>query len=272
MTEQLTSVSIDPALAKAIVEAQRAAQMLERDGKGDKGKYTTGDAIAAEARRVLNLHGAAWIRIGLEPAERGLQEAEIGKQSYVGDVVESWAIVHESGAMLCGSSRMPVIVSPARPHDKAVGASTTYDVGIVLRGVLCLEREDKNAIDRRPDVDDRQHQRQPPPRQPAKPMAPPREQPALVDDALAASIRDSIESVAHAAKVKPYGVWLEALEAVGLAGITKVERLTQADAEKLAKHLFERVVALEGVPEDDAAALARAEEKVASAFPGTVKR
>ena len=49
---------------------------------------------------------------------------------------------------------MPVIASKGRPHDKAVGASLTYDAGAVLRGLLCLDREDRNtAVDRRADGD-----------------------------------------------------------------------------------------------------------------------
>lgn len=157
MNESVTS--IPPELAKAIVEAQRAADVLERDGLGDKGKYTTGDAIAAETRRVLNLNGAAWVLLGTKLESSGLATADIGQQSYVGDILEEWAIVHEGGAMLCGTGRMPVVVSRGRPHDKAVGASLTYGTGQVLRGAMCFVREDKNAIDRRaddspPDVQD----------------------------------------------------------------------------------------------------------------------
>jgi hypothetical protein len=145
------SIEIPPALAKAIVAAQAAGESLRRDSTGDKGKYTTADEIAFVARKVLTEHGAAWVRLDVSLESRALAESDIGKQSYVGDVVERWAIVHEGGGVLLGSSRMPVITSMGRPHDKAVGASLTYDVGGALRGALCMDREDKNAIDRRAD-------------------------------------------------------------------------------------------------------------------------
>jgi len=151
---QLKLGSLPPELAKAIVAAQTAADKLRRDGKGDKGKYTTADAIAAEASRVLNEHGAGWMRTGLDFAEPGLAQSDIGNQSYVGDLVQTWMIVHESGPAIIGTSRMPVVTSRGRPPDKATAASLTYDVGQILRGALCMERESENAIDRREDVDD----------------------------------------------------------------------------------------------------------------------
>jgi hypothetical protein len=143
--------ALAPELAKAIVEAHRACEMLERDGVGDKGKYTTGDAISAEARRVLNLHGAAWLLVDVGLEKPGLEISDIGQQAYVGDVREVWMIVHENGAALVGEGRMPVVTSRGRPHDKAVGASLTYGAGQILRGALNLVREDKNAIDKRQD-------------------------------------------------------------------------------------------------------------------------
>jgi hypothetical protein len=149
----MTSNTIAPELAKAIVEAQRAADLLTRDGLGDKGKYTTGDAIAAEARRVLNLHGAAWVLLDSPLQPPSLAVSDIGQQAYVGDIVMRWAIIHESGAMISGGCCMPVVTSKGRPHDKAVGASLTYGEGQCQRGALNLVREDKNAIDKRKDDD-----------------------------------------------------------------------------------------------------------------------
>lgn len=166
---------IPPELAAAIVAAQTAADKLRRDGKGDKGKYTTSDAIAAEGSRVLNEHGAAWVRTGLDFAEPGLASSDIGNQAYVGDLVQTWMIVHKGGAALVGCSRMPVITSRGRPPDKATAASLTYDVGQVLRGALCMERENENAIDRRQDVDDGSKYRQDRPKgkRASSPDAPP---------------------------------------------------------------------------------------------------
>jgi hypothetical protein len=169
------SIEIPPALAAAIVAAQRAGDSLRRDSSGDKGKYTTADEIAFVARKALTEHGAAWVRLDVSLEARALAESDIGKQAYVGDVVERWAIVHEGGGVLLGSSRMPVITSMGRPHDKAVGASLTYDVGGALRGALCMDREDKNAIDRRADDDQREQVEREP--EPAKPKQAPRPKP-----------------------------------------------------------------------------------------------
>jgi hypothetical protein len=145
-------IAIPSALAKAIVAAQAAGESVRRDGNCDKGDYTTADEIAFVARKALTEHGAAWVRLDVELQAGGLSaDADIGNQAYVGDVVERWAIVHEEGGVLLGSSRMPVITSRGRPHDKAVGASLTYDAGAALRGALCMDRESKDAIDRRPD-------------------------------------------------------------------------------------------------------------------------
>lgn len=144
-------IEIPPALAAAIVAAQTAGESLRRDNTGDKGKYTTADEIAFVARKALTAHGAAWVRLDVSLEVGALAQADIGKQAYVGDLVERWAIVHKDGGVLLGSSRMPVITSMGRPHDKAVGASLTYDVGGALRGALCMDREDKNAVDRRPE-------------------------------------------------------------------------------------------------------------------------
>jgi hypothetical protein len=103
---------------------------------------------------VLNDNGAAWVRTSTSFEPPGLAHSDIGNQSYVGDLVQTWMIVHESGSAVVGSSRMPVVTSRGRPPDKATAASLTYDVGQVLRGALCMERESEDAIDKRRDRED----------------------------------------------------------------------------------------------------------------------
>jgi hypothetical protein len=216
-------IHIPAPLAAALVAAQRAANKLIRDEKGDKGKYTSADAIADEARRVLAEHGAAWVLVDSELAAPGLEQCDIGAQAYVGDIVERWIIVHESGAALAGSSRMPVIASKGRPHDKAMSASQTYGHGVALRGALCLAREGKNAIDKREDRDD------------GLPMRP-RAQPSSKGDPLArerAELRRSIgQIVAGSSKPTDAGrVWAWVADQLGMPGI----EIDHLDEESLAE-------------------------------------
>lgn len=224
-------ISIPAPLAAALVAAQRAANKLARDEKGDKGKYTSADAIADEARRVLAEHGAAWVLVDSELAPPGLEQCDIGAQAYVGDIVERWIIVHESGCALTGSSRMPVIASKGRPHDKAMSASQTYGHGVALRGALCLAREGKNAIDKREDVDDGQPMR--PQQRQSRPPAPVQ---GAQRDPLArerAELRRGIgQLVAAASKPTDAGrVWAWASEQLGMPGI----EIDHLDEESLAE-------------------------------------
>jgi len=141
-----------PELYAALAVAQGQAESLTRDRSGEHGRYTTSDEIASVARKLLSANGLAWLRVSVTLEAPGLQDYDIGKQAYVGDAVESWLLVHASGGSISGTSRIPIVVSRGRPHDKAVGAGLTYDTGQTLRGLLCLDREDKDAVDRREDA------------------------------------------------------------------------------------------------------------------------
>jgi hypothetical protein len=204
---EVTAGEVRPALAKAIVAAQRQAQTLRRDGKGQHGAYTSSDEIAGVAREVLTANGLAWVRLGVELHEPALHSCELGNQAYVGDLVERWALVHESGGVLWASgSRMPVIASKGRPHDKAVGASLTYDAGAVLRGLLCLDREDKStAVDQRHDEDD------------GRPQPEPRQAPSKLE-ALQAAVAAKVEAYAAAYKLDKPKAWGEACVQAGYPG------------------------------------------------------
>jgi hypothetical protein len=149
-------IDLPPELAVAIVEGQRAVEAVIKDGHNKQlGKaYATSEAIAAAAKRALNSAGAAPVRMSVDTVPNSLQNFDLGNQAYCGDTIETWAIVHESGAAIVGSFRMPVVVSKGRPHEKAVSATLSYNAGVVLRGLLCMEREDKHAVDRREDADD----------------------------------------------------------------------------------------------------------------------
>jgi hypothetical protein len=241
-------IEIPPALAAAIVAAQRAGESLRRDSTGDKGKYTTADEIAFVARKALTDHGAAWVRLDVSLESCALASSDIGKQAYVGDLVERWAIVHEGGGVLLGSSRMPVITSMGRPHDKAVGASLTYDVGGALRGALCMDREDKNAIDRR--EDDRP---EPEPAPKPKPAGKPKATsdggdslgPRCTGKAagISKAIGDRMRPLVALRKGKATEVWADVLAEAGVdvskygATMPRSEALTIADGQMVAEYL-----------------------------------
>lgn len=192
-----------PELAAALVAAQAEAVSLTRDGSGQHGKYTSSDEIAAVARGLLTRHGLAWVRVGVELLTPTLSQCELGNQAYVGDLIERWALVHESGAaIVTEGSKMPIIASKGRPHDKAVGASLTYDAGAVLRGLLCLDREDKNAIDQRRDEDD--GRRQPPPATPPSKL-----------ELLQQAVEDKVHAYAQAYEVSLAVAWSEACSMAG---------------------------------------------------------
>jgi hypothetical protein len=240
-------IEIPPALAKAIVAAQSAGESLKRDGKGENGKYTTADEIAYVARQALTANGAAWVRLDVDLVAGGLNPSEIGNRSYVGDLVERWAIVHEGGGVLLGSSRMPVITNKQTPHDKAVGASLTYDVGGALRGALCMDREDKNSVDRRED----HHEPEPAPK--PKPAGKPK---ATSDDGdslgprctgkaagISKAIGDRMRPLVALRKGKATEVWAEVLAEAGVdvskygATMPRSEALTIADGQMVAEYL-----------------------------------
>lgn len=218
--QALTIMRVPPELARALVAAQKAVASVERDGSGQNGAYASADAIARVAREALTQHGAAWMRVGVEFAPPGLADCDIGNQAYIGDLCERWVIVHESGSALVGSSRMPIIASKGRPHDKAVGASLTYDVGHAVRGAMCLDREDKkHAVDKREDTDDGQWTRreQPQRRPPASKPAP---SPAKPPEDEAHHVKRDLEKLCAVTYEKPSEAWARLAIDAGHPGAT----------------------------------------------------
>jgi len=154
---ELKSITIAPELAAGIVAAQQAVRAVIKNGHNSQlGKsYATADDIAAAAKRALNEHGVAFVRIGVELVPPALKQFDLGAQGYAGDAIDRWILVHESGNGIEGAQSLPVIVSKGRPHEKAVSATLTYGFGVALRGLLCMEREERgNAVDDRSDYDD----------------------------------------------------------------------------------------------------------------------
>ena len=156
-TLDIPAGGIDPKLAAALVKSQLESQKLQRDGHNTKtGAYTSADEVARSAREVLNKNGLAWCRVEFSLQPPQLLITDIGNRNYVGDIVTKWMLVHESGAVLRGSSTGCVIAMAATPHDKASAAASTYLMGYTLRTLLCLVREDKHATERRLDAESRE--------------------------------------------------------------------------------------------------------------------
>lgn len=158
-------------LDAALVACQHACESISRDGfnQHQKFKYSTADNVVEYARRMLTAFGLAWSRTEtrVRPCAMAF-DVDIGKQAYVGDVVISWELRHESGEKLAGVSEYPVIVGSGRPHEKATQASITYGCGSILLGLLCLDREDENTrVDARDDGGAPEPARRQPPAKPA---------------------------------------------------------------------------------------------------------
>lgn len=222
-----TPQPIPPVIAFALVAAQAAAASLGRDAKNKQHdyKYTSSDVIAEAARQLLTAQGLAFCRCGVMPTRsRGLAQAEIGNQYYVGDVVIDYALIHKSGAAWFGRSIISVIATASRPHDKAQAAAVTYATGQILMGLLCLDREARDGTS----VDSRSEPRQsghdlPAPRPakiqraqrrtPPKPTQEREQEPWSTDPQVADDIHRAITRLAQATGAEQGEVFIDARRA-----------------------------------------------------------
>jgi hypothetical protein len=124
------------------------------------GAYSSADGVASAARQLLNTNDLAWLRTETRLTAPTLAVCDIGKRSYVGDIVTKWMLVYgpqdgSGGAVVHGSTSGAIVAMSATPHDKAVAAAKTFIFGYTLRDILCLVREDKHATERRLDQESR---------------------------------------------------------------------------------------------------------------------
>jgi hypothetical protein len=246
-----------PTLAAALVAAQGEAKSLKRDGKNQHGgyKYATADQVADLGRQLLTRHGLAWSRLSHRLQAPTLALADIGNQTYVGDVVICWALRHgPTGETLAGEAAYPVICSKQRPHEKATAASVTYGCGQIIQGVLCWDREDeRHAVDRRADGEDDE----PPAPKPskAKPAAPP------VDNSrVLAGLASLVKASARA--TTPAAVWAYVADQAGWKGLA-LDSLTPeslADCEQVIERLSTRAKPKPKSSPDHAGAVARVQQ------------
>jgi hypothetical protein len=170
--------SIPAPLAKALVEAQKAARAVGKDAANafHKYKYASAEAIIEEARGALSDAGLALIYLGHEPTQplmapfsiydwinEGGKVSEAMKEEFARApwpttpyrVLIRYVLVHESGSTVPFVDNAAVIIEKGRPPDKAESGALTTSLGYVLRGLLLLPRVEEGT-DRDQD-DDRNH-------------------------------------------------------------------------------------------------------------------
>lgn len=141
-----TGGDMPKSIAAGLVKAQRATKDVEKDSTNTfhKYKYAAADAIAAEARRVLNLAGLALCRVGWTFSEFTDKSPARLNVRYM--------LVHEDGSTWdLPEVSVPSIPDKGRPEDKADAAALTYSAGYVALGLLQIERVDEHGVDARND-------------------------------------------------------------------------------------------------------------------------
>lgn len=137
-------------IAKALVQAQRAVKAVAHDGFNSfhKYRYTSAEALVAEARSALNGAGLALLEASFLMVGEGQMEVR-------------YLLVHEDGSSWeLESGRVPVIVDKGKSEDKAQAAARTYALGYAVRGLLLIPRPDEDH-----DVDQRDDRSREPQRQ-----------------------------------------------------------------------------------------------------------
>lgn len=208
-----------PAIAAALVAAQRAAQPLEKTGenKHHHYRYTTVDYAVEAGRDVLLKAGlvllqAGW-RVGLRERHVWIAGSDVAPGTNA-VVTESWisityVLLHEGGAAMSWEAETAIYPEKGRPQDKAEAAALSLSLTYTIRGLLMLPRVAEGALD--PQArDDRGYvpgvQAPPPPR--AAPPAPPPPPPPVHPEAAApppppAALPPSAVAAAFAADVPP---------------------------------------------------------------------
>ena len=153
---------LTPALAAALVKAQRLARPVEKDGANTfhRYKYATAEAMLEEGRNAFNGAALALVSTGWEIIPAAAQTPCLVRVHYM--------LVHEGGDYVDVTADAYSIPEKGRPDDKAVAAALTYNLSYVTRGLLNLPRvEEGTDVDRRDDRARTPQPRQPPPARPS---------------------------------------------------------------------------------------------------------
>ncbi|KKN47402.1 hypothetical protein LCGC14_0663150 [marine sediment metagenome] len=161
--------NLPPKLAAALVEAQRHAKAIAKDGwnKHSEYKYGKMEDLIEGGKEAMNKAGLALI-----PGNLDQRRFVVGPQKVtVYDLVRDWIVIHESGATMPIHIVWPLYLqSGKRPRDKAVSAADTTMLGYLYRDLLGIPRLAADQMDARDDTGTTEPG-QAPAKQAAKPKA-----------------------------------------------------------------------------------------------------
>ena len=146
-------VTWPPALAAALILAQREARAVFKDGRNKQQDYAyaKSEDLFDEGRAALNKADLALAILGVDwanPAASG--------DGVVGPPIAKFHVllVHGSGESVGYSRDWPVIAHKGKPEDKSLGGALTSALGYAIRDLLLIPRDnDLAAMDRRDDGD-----------------------------------------------------------------------------------------------------------------------
>lgn len=156
---------IPPAIAAAIVKAQRKVRALAKDKKGPGYSYAGMEDLIEEGRGILNDGevGLALMPGSLMLARHAIGTADTDTDSgsakqlkrtelYHFDMIRVWTLLHESGASLSIIITWPLYLQGGkRSRDKAVAAADTTSLGYLYRDLLGIPRLAEDQVDARDD-------------------------------------------------------------------------------------------------------------------------
>lgn len=183
MNTETTTRKMPPALAKALVAAQKRVSHVGKDAKNEfhNYKYASSEAVIDEASGALSEEGLAFLplRIERDPAQVEHVWTGEGEDAWISTPRRMRAVyllLHESGEQFEFESSMPVIPEKGRPEDKAEFGARTENLAYALRDLLLIPRLGEGGASGRNDTDDkgpRPPKQAQPPKQSEPPKAPP---------------------------------------------------------------------------------------------------
>lgn len=141
-------------LYAALVQAQRLAKSVSKEGWNDyhKYKYASAETMIAEARTSLGEAGLAVLAQSWDMDPYDNVDTKNG--GTIGRMVVQYRVLHTAGASIVSVCSTPVVSGKGKPDDKAEATALTYNFGYFMRGLLCLPRVDASEdVDQRDDRD-----------------------------------------------------------------------------------------------------------------------
>lgn len=143
--------ALPPALAAALVQAQKNAKAIGKSSKNTVHDYdyTSMDDLIEGGKVALNDAGLAII-----PGSLWQERFTVGANNATAYNLERlWMVVHESGAVLQIKVSWPLYLQNGkRPRDKAVSAADTTALGYLYRDLLAIPRLAADQMDARDDT------------------------------------------------------------------------------------------------------------------------